>query len=232
MDIRAVIFDKDGTLIDFAATFNPATRLVLDELCSGDKALMQQAADALGYDLEKMEARPGSVLIAGSGIDMSHALATVLPIKEPAEFSVELDALYGEICQDTVEKIPGVDKTLEHLHLQDVTLGIATNDAQANAVLQMEVLELDHLFEHIIGADSGYGAKPGSGMIDAFTDVVGFAPHQVMMVGDSYHDLEAGRNAGVMTCGVETGPATRAELEPYGDFVIASINELPALIGV
>ncbi len=38
MPIRAILFDKDGTLIDFQRTWGPATHVVLSQLCDGDAA--------------------------------------------------------------------------------------------------------------------------------------------------------------------------------------------------
>ena len=64
----------------------------------------------------------------------------------------------------------------------------------------------------------------------AFINETGLNPANVMMVGDSIHDLKAGRAAGVKTCGVETGPATREELAPFADFVLPSIGGLPDLL--
>ena len=94
----------------------------------------------------------------------------------------------------------------------------------------MEVIELDHLFENILGADSGYGAKPGTGMLDAFVATHGLQPYQVMMVGDSVHDMEAGVAAGMVTVGVESGLACRDVLGENADFLIKSIADLPNLI--
>ncbi len=227
MDIKAIIFDKDGTIADFAATFNPATKLVLDEVCQGDPELLEQAAEAVNFDLVSNQIMDTSIIIAGSGVDIAEALSSVLPIEDVEEFGSGLDEMFGEICQNTIEAIPGAAKALEALHSAGMILGVGTNDSEENAVTQMEVLDIDHLFEHITGADSGYGAKPGSGMIDAFVEVLGLKPHQVLMVGDSIHDMEAGKAAGVKTCAVETGPAKREELLPHADIVLSSITDLP-----
>lgn len=227
MDIKAIIFDKDGTIADFGVTFNRATKLVLDEVCGGDTELMQQAAEALHFNLESNQFGKESVVIAGTGVDIAEALSTVLPIEDIEEYGSGLDEMYGEICLNLVEAIPGAQTALEALNEKDFKLGIGTNDAEANAIDQMEALQIDHLFEFIFGADSGYGAKPASGMIDAFVEQLGLQPEQVLMVGDSIHDMQAGRAAGVKTCGVETGPATREELLPHADIVLSSITELP-----
>jgi phosphoglycolate phosphatase len=58
-------------------------------------------------------------------------------------------------------------------------------------------------------------------------------PAETALVGDSLHDLEAARAAGVMAIAVLTGPrgaAARRELEPLADHVLASIDDLPAFL--
>ena len=52
------------------------------------------------------------------------------------------------------------------------------------------------------------------------------------MVGDSTHDLRAGRAAGMTTIGVLTGMALREELVPFADLVLDDIGEIPALLKV
>jgi len=227
MDIKAIIFDKDGTIADFAATFNKATKLVLEELCEGDLELLEQAAEAVHYDLNSNTIGNESIIIAGTGVDIAEALSTVLPIDDIEEYGSGLDEMFGEICLNTIEALPGAAVALEALNEAGIVLGVGTNDSEENAINQMEALQIDHLFEFIFGADSGYGAKPGSGMIDAFAERLGLRPEQVLMVGDSIHDMEAGRAAGVKTCAVETGPATREELLPHADMVLSSITGLP-----
>lgn len=62
----------------------------------------------------------------------------------------------------------------------------------------------------------------------AFAAKFGLDPARVVMVGDSLHDLEAGRAAGMRTVAVLTGIAGEAELAPYADVVLADIGSLPA----
>ena len=227
MDIQAIVFDKDGTLADFPSTFNPATGKVIEFLSKGDKNIADRIAQVWDYDLEAKEIRDTSVIVAGSGYDITVALGSVLDIGDPIEYSRFLDRLYGEISQTTVAAISGVGNALKQLRTQGFRLGIATNDAQRNALSQMKVLGFDSYFDIVLGADSGHGAKPGPGMIEAFIAHIGLQPSQILMVGDSLHDLEAGKAANVMTCGVETGPAPRAELETKADIVLTSVAELP-----
>jgi len=123
--------------------------------------------------------------------------------------------------------LPGVIETLAVLKEMGMILAVGTNDAEENAVAQMNALGIADKFQHIHGADSGYGAKPGGGMISAFGMKVNQPVSSVMMVGDSTHDLQAGRAAGAICCGVETGPATKNELAPFADVVLGSIADIP-----
>jgi len=61
----------------------------------------------------------------------------------------------------------------------------------------------------------------------AFTRALGLDPARVAMVGDSRHDLVAGRAAGMRTVGVLTGLAGSADLAPLADVVLADIGALP-----
>lgn len=230
MDIKAVLFDKDGTLIDFAATFDAATGLVLDELCNGDQELLVKAAEAVGYDLAAKKIMPHSIVVSGTGIQLAEILSGILQVGDVEEFGNGIDRMFGEICINTVSPIDGAEKALDRLHGEGLILGMSTNDIEENAVDQMEAIQFDHMFETILGRDSGYGSKPGPGMANAFVNSLGLQPYQVMMVGDSVHDLEAGLSAGMVTVAVETGPADREELELHADFVIPSVRDLPELL--
>lgn len=232
MNIKAVIFDKDGTLIDFAGTFNPATRLVLEHLSEGDAELMQKMADIWEFDLERNVISNTSMIIADSGYEIANALSAVIEIEDPEKFANELDDMFGELCLETLAELPGIRAALEQLKSAGIALGVGTNDSQANALRQMQALDFDSLFHKIMGADSGHGAKPGPGMVAAFIESLGLQPSEVLMVGDSLHDLEAGRSAGARTCGVETGPADRSALEKHADIVLSSVALLPAQLGV
>ena len=86
------------------------------------------------------------------------------------------------------------------------------------------------LFDFVAGFDSGHGGKPEPGMLLAFARVAGLAPSAVLMVGDSRHDLIAGRRAGMATLAVLTGVAEAADLADLADAVRPDIGHLPTLL--
>ena len=66
MTIEAILFDKDGTLIDFGETFDSATRYVLDQIFSSRPEKLQQAADILEFDLIENRVSRTSMIVAGT----------------------------------------------------------------------------------------------------------------------------------------------------------------------
>ena len=226
MNVKALLFDKDGTILDFDATFTTATHKVLEQLADGDAEKFEAAATSVGYDTHRKVILSDSVIIAGSGHDIAENLSAPLKVSDLDAFTIQLDELYGTACLETVTLLPNAANSLKSLAVAGYVLGVATNDSEANAVAQMQAAKVDALFARMLGADSGFGAKPGPGMVRAFVEHSGFMPNEVAMIGDSLHDLEAGRAAGCVTIGVETGPASRDELLPHADIVLPSIAHL------
>jgi phosphoglycolate phosphatase len=67
-------------------------------------------------------------------------------------------------------------------------------------------------------------------MLLAFAQATGLQPDRVIMVGDSRHDLLAGRSAGMRTVAVLTGIASAEDLAPLADAVLRDIGDLPGWI--
>ena len=106
-------------------------------------------------------------------------------------------------------------------------IGIATNDAEFPARKHLSRSGVEDVFDFIAGFDSGYGGKPAAGQLLGFCNQEGLQPTECVMVGDSTHDLKAGRAAGMTCVGVLTGPACKEELAPYADVILNSIAYLP-----
>ncbi|MEM9350615.1 MAG: HAD family hydrolase [Pseudomonadota bacterium] len=227
MTIRGLLFDKDGTLFDFDATWTRWAGDALRELGSGDEGRTQAMADALGYDLEKARFHPGSSVIAGTVGEQAMALAPFLPEMDVAAITRRINVLAASAVQ--VEVLP-LRPFLETWKEQGVALGVATNDAESSARAHLESVQALDVFDFLAGYDSGHGHKPGPGQLLAFTDATGIEPARIAMVGDSTHDLMAARAAGMVAVAVLTGPADAEALAPYADVVLSSIAELPGWV--
>ena len=123
-----------------------------------------------------------------------------------------------------------LDPCWRGLRARGLVLGVATNDAEASAHAHLHAAGIAGHFDHVLGYDSGYKPKPAPDMLLGFAARAGLPPDSVAMVGDSPHDLHAGRAAGMVTVGVLTGLADAATLAPHADLVLPDIGHLPAHI--
>lgn len=227
MRAQAILFDKDGTLFDFAASWAGWAEAVLGRLAGGDRALAQAAGIAIGFDAETRRFAPDSVAIAGTPTEVTAELAPFFGHARGA-----LEALLNEEAA-RAPQVPAVPLAplLSQLRGLGVELGLATNDAEAPARAHLQAAGIADAFGFIAGHDSGFGAKPGPGMCLAFLAAAGVAPAQAVMVGDSLHDLMAGRAAGMQTVAVLTGLAPPEALAPLADAILPDIGHLPAWLG-
>ena len=230
--IRGLLFDKDGTLFDFAATWRGVTDDLLD-LLTPDPAVRDRMAMDVGYDRASGRFQPGSAIVAESGRVIAEILAGHLPGKSVAEIEEAMNGTAADVVTtgQMVPAVPDMPAFLDDLRADGYRLGIATHDAEAAAKAHMAALGALDRFDFIAGYDSGHGHKPGPGMLLAFAAAVGLEAHEIAMIGDSVHDLGVAPAAGAaMAVGVLTGPATHADLAPFADHVLGSIAELPALL--
>ncbi len=223
MRAEAVLFDKDGTLLDFQRTWGPWTAQVVDQLADGDLALVQEMSLAWGLDYENQRILPDSIVIAGT---VGQVAGAIVPHRPDMTLDQMIDFLDLTGAQATGVPVIPLSPFLDELAELDLVVGVATNDSEATARSQLRELDIEHRFEFIAGYDSGFGGKPAPDMCLAFSDYMGISPADVVMVGDSSHDLEAGRAAGMQTVAVLTGPADSDELVALADVVLGDISEL------
>lgn len=237
---KGVLFDKDGTLIDFHNTWVPATvstayataHLALPEAEQAARdALARRLVATIGYDLETKTLDPESLLARGS-------------LGEIAALWVEHAGMQG--MRDAIERIGGEFRThavgsaaplvplgplFERLRASGLKLGVATMDTTLSAQMTFANLAIDHLLDFVTGFDGGHGEKPGPGMVHGFCAATGLRPSEVVVVGDSMHDLSMAKAAGAgLAIAVLSGVAGHEHLHAAADHVIQGIGELEALL--
>jgi len=224
MQLDGIIFDKDGTLFDFAATWSPWAAAFLRRAFKDD-AQATEVGRVIGFDLVTGKFDPASVVIAGTPEDIIEVIVQASP-GIPAD---ELMAIINAEAEKApmAEAVP-LSPLLDELKAKGLALGVATNDAEAPAIAHLSAVGvLDH-FDFVSGSDSGYGGKPQPGQLLAFAKQHSLVSSRVAMVGDSLHDLHAGKAAGFLRVGVLTGMATEEDLRDHADVVLPNIGHLPA----
>lgn len=227
--VRAILFDKDGTLIDFDRTWGPAAGAVLRRLAGDDSRTLMRLFSLCHYVPEQEYFLQSSPLIAGSSAQYGPALAEVLGRPADAAFFRLIDELFIEEGRRTLSPIGNPVDVLAQLRGRGLRLGIATNDGERSSRLQMDLLGLSDLVEAIYGHDSGYGSKPAPGMVQAFAALTGVPVGAIALVGDTRHDLNTARAAGAQAILVRTGPTPIDDFAHEADLVVDDISAIPDL---
>lgn len=228
--VDAILFDKDGTLFDFHETWRPVLLEAADHASGGNVHLAGQLLAAGGYEAKSGKFLADSVIAAGHSGELAQLWSRLGAIVAQDQLQCYLDEQF--VAGGVRYAVPVTDllKLFQQLTGYGLTLGILTNDSEASVHSIIKHYRLADCVAFVAGYDSGYGAKPQPGMVKAFCDRTGITPQQTIIVGDSNHDMETGRAAGLHACiGVLTGAGTLDSLRAVADLVMPDITCLPEL---
>src|SRR4029453_31926 len=207
--IKLVMFDLDGTLAD-----------------SG-----QDLADAVNhtrahFDLEPLQE---SLIHSHVGRGVEHLLRHSLPEDSADHFAevmrVFLARYEGHLLATTILFL-GVKEILDYFRGKRRV--VVCNKMHRLTVAVLRGLGVDKQFDAILGGDSAAEKKPHPALIHDALDRFGILPTDAVIVGDGDTDVEAGRRAGVVTCGVTFGLGNKEGLiAAKPDILIDDLAELP-----
>jgi len=230
--VRGLLFDKDGTLFDFNATWMPLYLETADEVAGGDKALALRLLVESGYDAASERLDPHSPLAAGTNAQIAEIWARIAGGEwSAARLTRRFDANFAKSMEMRPTPVTDLASLFGRLKSKGLKIGVATMDSHAAARAAIETFELVGLVDFACGYDSGHGHKPGPGMVEAFCRAVELAAKDVAVIGDTPHDMHMARAAGAgLAIGVLTGVSPREVLADHADRVLASIAELEDLL--
>lgn len=190
----SVLFDLDGTLID-------SVRLILDSYHHT-------------MTVHGLPARTDAEWLEGLGTPLR---AQFSAWAETETRMAELIATYREYNMahhdSRVTAYPGVAEVVRSLQASGTRLGIVTSKNRAGALRGLRLVGLEDAMEIVIGADSVSRHKPDPEPVLAALAATGIDARDTLFVGDSPHDMLAGRAAGTATGAVLWGPFSRSVLE-------------------
>jgi len=213
-EVRALIFDLDGTLIDSK----------LDLALSVNATLAERGRSPLPHDqIFSYVGQGAPALIARAlGSDASEQecqLGLEFFIKYYSAHKLDNTALY-----------PGVRETLDAL--QGMPMAVYTNKPVRVSRSIIQDLGVAGHFRHVYGGNSFERKKPDPMGVESILREFGAAPAQVMIVGDSEVDVQTARNAGTWVCGVTYGFGSHLLAEYPPDLLVDNLTELlPHLSG-
>jgi phosphoglycolate phosphatase len=206
--VDLVMFDLDGTLADtghdLAASVN-----------------FTRAHFALAPLAEKL-------VYANVGRGVEHLLRHSLPEADDQRFAEVMRvflAHYEAHLLDRTMLYPGVREVLSYFH--DKRRLVVSNKIYRLTEAVVRGLGVAGEFDAILGGDSAVEKKPHPALLQLALSRFQVAAAQALMVGDGDTDIEAGRRAGVITCGVTYGLGSKEDLlAAQPDLVIDHISEL------
>lgn len=220
---EGLLFDKDGTLLDYHETWMPANRAVADLLADGDRDLARRLLALGGVDPRTGRVASGSPLAAGDLGDIAEAWAALIP--DAAARLAELDRAFTASMTPT--PVCDLRALFDRLTARGLALGVATADSARGLARSLSPFGILERCVFAAGYDSGHGRKPGPGMVHAFCAAADLEPARVWVIGDSPHDLAMARAAGAVAVGVLTGTSSESELRAAGaDAILSSIADL------
>jgi phosphoglycolate phosphatase len=229
-NIAGILFDKDGTLLDYDASWLPVNRELASIAARGDEALADKLLAACGMDSVTGHIVPDSLLAAGNTRQISEGLVAAGSTMEVGELTTQLDALFSRAADLSVP-VTDLAGFFRRLHERGYKLGVASSDNERSIRHIAARFGFVDYIDYIAGYDSGFGTKPEPGMVLGFCEATGLRPEQVAVVGDNNHDLHMGQNAGVgLTVAVLTGTGSRESLMAASDHCLNDITELEGLL--
>ena len=210
----AIIFDFDGVLVDTARDIANAANFTLNSLGLPEKPT-QVVMGYIGGGAEPLLRR-----VLAENAD--RLLAQALPV-----FMQRYKAYY---CVETT-LYPGVHEGLEKLSRAGLPMAIATNKLEPLTHGILEKLGISQYFVTVIGPESIQHRKPHPESILRILEQIQLPAAQVVMVGDTAADLQAGKAAGTLTCGATYGYGSIEEIQAtQPDFTVNSFTQFLDLI--
>lgn len=126
---------------------------------------------------------------------------------------------------------PGAADTVRALHAAGHPLGVVTSKLEAGARRSLRFIGVEECFSVVVGIDQTTRHKPDPAPVHYALKQLGAAAARAVFIGDSTHDMRAGRAAGVRTAAATWGPYSRQELEPTTpDFWLAEMPDVLPMV--
>ena len=229
--IDLVVFDKDGTIIEFGPMWSGWAVALADGLrAATGRSVEVPLFEMLGYDAATGAVLPGGGLAATPMARLRERTGEVLVEEGLSQAEAEVALAAAWHAPDPValaRPLTDLAALFGRLRAAGRRIAIATSDDRDPTEQTLAAFTLTGAVDALVCADDGIPVKPAPDMVLRLCAELGIEPGRTAVVGDSAADLRMGRAAGVgLVVGVLTGVGARSDLEPQADAVIGSVEGL------
>lgn len=218
-DVRALIFDLDGTLIDSKLDLALAVNAALEH--TGRAHLPHEMIFGfVGQGAPTLIRRS----LAASPNGSAGSEPTEAEIEQGLRYFLEY---YREHMLDNTVLYPGVREGLDALAAQGHAMAVLTNKPERISKMIIKGLGVDAHFRYVYGGNTFERKKPDPMGVQVLLRDFRVEPLQAMMVGDSEIDVLTARNSGIWCCGVTYGLGSHLLGEYPPDLLLDTLADLP-----
>ena len=233
--IDLVIFDKDGTLIDFGTMWSGWAETLAGRLGEATGRPVDGPLFAmLGYDPVARRVTPGGGLAATPMARLRERTRDVLVgVGVPATVADDALAIawHAPDPQGLAQPLADLVVLFARLRASGRRVAVATTDDRDPTVRTFAALGLSDAIDALVCADDGVPVKPAPDMVVHLCVALDIPPVQTAVVGDSPADLQMAHAAGAgLVVGVLTGVGGRDDLEPLADVILDSVGAIAAAV--
>lgn len=235
MKIKGILFDKDGTLIDFFSLWLGAAERAIPKFLENnninDEKMVNVVLESIGVKNSKVDPRGALAYKSYSeiGNDIYKELCKHGYKLNAEKIGADISRLFdNEVNKDDVNIVELYDlhKLFEYLKGKNIYIGLATTDTLLSAEYCLKRLNVNKYFD-FIGADDGvYKPKPAIDLIEAFCSKFNLKYSEIAVVGDTYNDMIFAKNSGALSIGVLSGVSTIEDFKGHADIILKNVGEL------
>jgi phosphoglycolate phosphatase-like HAD superfamily hydrolase len=212
LNIKHICFDLDGTLIDSKTTILKSTIGALEELNIEASFPEDNFTKMIGMHF----------------IDIFNEFKIDVP--DFNKFISVYKSLYFNFIDESIP-FPGAAEVLKHFTEKGTKTSLLTTKAQDQADKIIDHFGFRESLSYVMGRRNGVAHKPSAEPLLIICDELEIPPSGTLMVGDTELDINCGKNAGALSCGVTYGYRTEENLKEFNpDFLINDIRELKNLL--
>jgi len=230
-DLKAVVFDFDGTILDIKKPLEKSIEEVFTE--KGITTDMESSVLEIGAVLESIQGYPiPKILLQSYDIFQQITALEKLPFLKKFRIALKIFAKYQTYSKEA-ELFPGIKPLLEYLN-KGTDLYIISHNQTKNVIEHLQKEEIEKYFKGVFGADELPALKPSpDALLPVLEQYKTTRSKDFLILGDMPSDIESGQEAGVHTIGIASGISKKDVLENYNpDLLVDSISELNDLLGI